>query len=204
LSDPAGSVDVPPWVLVDVSNVAHGFPQVRPPKLRNVELVFEALRAANLRYSAWADGNLRYVIDRGDELADLIELGQIAEVQGEQADERLLAEANELLRSGTPVYLVSRDRYARHPEARGIPRVEFTFDTKDQVELRPPLKDLLRSTGYAAAHPDLMPLTGNTPCRHPRVKHQRTNGAVVTVCLRCGKSTASPSRDKAPIARRSR
>lgn len=184
---PQPEVDFPPTVLVDVSNVAHGLSEGATPRLRNVELVLAALEKEGVKYSAWADGNLRYKIDRPGELVDLIELDRISEVRGEPADARLLEEANELLRSGLPVYLLSRDRFSEHRSAAGIPRIEFTFGGAEDVELHPPLGELLSAQRYGEVYPDLMPLAEGAPCRHPRTQVQRRGVSVRTICARCGR-----------------
>ncbi|MGP8078111.1 MAG: hypothetical protein ACLQD8_03850 [Thermoplasmata archaeon] len=183
------NVEFLPTVLVDVSNVAHGFSQGRAPRLRNVEIVLARLKEARQPYRAWADGNLRYEIDRGVELNDMIELGEILEVQGEPADARLLEEANELLRSGIPVYLLSRDRFLDHREARGIPRIEFMFEREDAVQFRPQLEELLSAKRYTEAYPDLMPLPVGIRCLHPRLKYAGTGNTPRWICLRCSEVT---------------
>jgi len=197
---PAGSateewdLDYPPTVLVDASNVAHAASADRSPRLVLVRIVLAALRDAGVRYAAWADGNLRYEIDAPAELEDLIDLGEISEVRREPADARLLSEANELLRSGMPAYLLSRDRFRNHPEATGIPRVEFEFDAHDRLTLRPPPRNLLTARGYAVAHPDLMPLPAGVTCGHPRSTPWKSDRRGRAVCLRCGETFSPPAR----------
>jgi hypothetical protein len=176
-----------PRVMVDASNVARdGTSEDEKGHVRKVETVLSRLKEADVRYLGWADASLRWHVDDPDRLEGLYRgLKLLQTEKGTEADQTIISSARAYLALGTPVYILSKDRFRDHQAAAGIPRISFEFYDDETVSFRPQLHRLLGYDDYDSAFPNLL-LPKDVECPHPCGVLWKTTEALTELCDRCG------------------
>lgn len=186
--------DLPPFVIVDASNVAFGRADAPPARLANLRAVLTKLRATKVEFVTYLDASLRWKVDDPKALEALftsidgqsyLQLTQTP--KGEEADKTILTMARYRLQGGKPVYILTDDKFRDHPEAEGIPRIEFRFRAGGDVNLAPPLDRLLSRHAYVKAYPKVI-LKDEEPCPHMETVGVLVNGHISDRCELCGET----------------
>jgi hypothetical protein len=185
--------NLPPIVLIDANNVAFGQASHGPALLVNLERAIEDLKAAKVAFVPIADASLRHQIDRKEEFEGLLRVEAfrrwnttlIQVEKGMSADRILIGVARLFLEQGRPSYILTRDRFLDHPDARGIPLIKYYPSADGPFRYEPPLNQLLSRVEYLSRYPEII-LPDGAICPHPTFLLSRDGDTTLSRCELCG------------------